>query len=530
MRRPLRLLLTAVSLAAPVALPAARAQTLTDVTVPRFIEGINGTNANRVPYAYRVTLDGLTPSATYRYTNQVVIATDAATTSGAGNVIYATPGGFVRTSSPSLSSAGNYGEFTTDGGGSYTGWFVTEPTGNASRFAPGTEVFFRIALNNGAGGTAVVTRLTTTASATVASFGTTTTDGTAFYSDAEATPRNFVVLYDNVAGTGRPIAATFAEDDGSPNTTANSYAAFYATSVDGVAGAWGVLIPNTLPAGIRRIEQRTASGALAGAGTAGVATDADGVWPGADGIAGTADDVNTVNPSGGTATPLVLPSANAPLPVELSAFTAAADGQSAVLRWTTESETNNSGFAIETLRGNAWTELAFVAGRGTTSERMSYEQRIGGPRRRYAPVPPRPARPRRHRPHRGHRRGGHRDGRRARARRARQRDRRPGARHRRARTGYRRRRRVRRARAAHRPIRRHARRRIAAERRPFGPRLGRLCRPRRARRWNWRIRHRAHRRRPLNDGCAMMPGRGGFQTRPLHPPPLVPAPRLYTGL
>ncbi len=66
------------------------------------------------------------------------------------------------------------------------------------------------------------------------------------------------------------------------------------------------------------------------------------------------------------------------LPVELSAFTAAADGQSAVLRWTTESETNNSGFAIETLRGNAWTELAFVAGRGTTSERMSYEQRIDG--------------------------------------------------------------------------------------------------------------------------------------------------------
>ena len=70
------------------------------------------------------------------------------------------------------------------------------------------------------------------------------------------------------------------------------------------------------------------------------------------------------------------------LPVELLAFTAAADGGAAVLRWTTESETNNSGFAIETLRGSAaaaaWAELAFVAGRGTTSERAAYEQRIDG--------------------------------------------------------------------------------------------------------------------------------------------------------
>ncbi len=66
------------------------------------------------------------------------------------------------------------------------------------------------------------------------------------------------------------------------------------------------------------------------------------------------------------------------LPVELSSFTASADGQSAVLRWTTESETNNAGFSVESLRGGVWTEAAFVAGRGTTSERASYERRIEG--------------------------------------------------------------------------------------------------------------------------------------------------------
>ncbi len=66
------------------------------------------------------------------------------------------------------------------------------------------------------------------------------------------------------------------------------------------------------------------------------------------------------------------------LPVELSAFTAAADGHAAVLRWTTESETNNTGFSVETRRGTAWAEVAFAAGRGTTSERTPYEQRIDG--------------------------------------------------------------------------------------------------------------------------------------------------------
>ena len=66
------------------------------------------------------------------------------------------------------------------------------------------------------------------------------------------------------------------------------------------------------------------------------------------------------------------------LPVELSAFTATADGQSAVLRWTTESETNNAGFSIESLRAGTWSEVGFAAGRGTTSERASYERRIDG--------------------------------------------------------------------------------------------------------------------------------------------------------
>ena len=70
------------------------------------------------------------------------------------------------------------------------------------------------------------------------------------------------------------------------------------------------------------------------------------------------------------------PSAN--LPVELVSLTASADGSSAVVRWTTASETNNASFAIEALRGAAWSEVASATGRGTTSERADYEVRIEG--------------------------------------------------------------------------------------------------------------------------------------------------------
>ena len=273
--------------------------TLTEVIVPQFIQGINGTNATRIPYAYRVTINNLTPNATYRYFNQVVIPSDGTTGNGAGNVIFATPAGFTSTSSPGLSTAGTYAEFTANSGGSYTGWFITEPTGNATRFIPGTQVQLRIMLNNGAGGTTVANRVTTTSTATVINFATTAgpNNGSGVYGLSSATARNFVVLYDNVAGTGRPLTATFAESDGS---AASNFAPFYTTNVQGVAGAWGAIIPNNNANGLRRIEQRSISdGSLVGC----IGLDTDGVWP---------SGANTVNPTAGT-TALVISNTDAAL-------------------------------------------------------------------------------------------------------------------------------------------------------------------------------------------------------------------------
>ncbi len=64
------------------------------------------------------------------------------------------------------------------------------------------------------------------------------------------------------------------------------------------------------------------------------------------------------------------------LPVELTTFTALADGADVLLQWSTASESGNAGFAVERhdplSPGAAWREIAFVPGAGTTTEAQRY--------------------------------------------------------------------------------------------------------------------------------------------------------------
>ncbi len=259
---------------------------LAETHLPLYMQGNSATNNTRVPYACRLTLSGLQPSSTYRYTNQAVEAADAATVNGAGNPIFPAAGGYTRTTSASLSTLGSYAELTTDAVGQAAIWCALEPTGNA-RFTPGNSVYMRLAINNGSGGTFTALRLTTASTISVINFGAGATNGTALRGNSSAVAKNFVLLYDNTAGTGRPISGTFVESDGFANNAGNSYAAYYSSSVDGTAGAYGTIIPNTLPNGILRVEQRSLSQGLI---VSCAATDSDGVWP---------SGANTVNPSSG---------------------------------------------------------------------------------------------------------------------------------------------------------------------------------------------------------------------------------------
>ncbi|MEP7168613.1 MAG: hypothetical protein ABI855_04530, partial [Bacteroidota bacterium] len=238
--------------------------TLTEDILPQYIQGISGTNNSRIPFAYRVTISGLNANATYKYLNQVdtLISTSV---SGAGNIIFRDPSFFYRTTAPSLAGPPltSYGEFLTDGSGTYSGWFITEPTGNA-RFTPGKNLYMRITLNDGNGGSSAAIRLNTTNTVHVINFGATANDGTGLRGNSSASPRNLVFLYDNISGTGRPVAGTYVELDGSDNI-AIPYIQFYSDDVNDVNGAYGVILPNNLANGIRRIEQRDlTTGAIAG--------------------------------------------------------------------------------------------------------------------------------------------------------------------------------------------------------------------------------------------------------------------------
>jgi hypothetical protein len=97
-------------------------------------------------------------------------------------------------------------------------------------------------------------------------------------------------------------------------------------------------------------------------------------------------DVPGVPDTGDGSAPIVdmgaYESISLPLPVELVAFTAAADGPVVTLSWTTASEQNNAGFEVQHRAGlveaspsEGWTTLDVVAGHGTTTARRRYSYR-----------------------------------------------------------------------------------------------------------------------------------------------------------
>lgn len=302
-----------LSLALVAAATSASAQNLiqanfTGVIVPQYIAS---NTSNRLPYAFRATISGLpalAPNTTYRYFTQAAINTDlGGTNSGAGNPLFIPDNGdpYTYSTGASLTSAGNYGTFTTDASGNYTGWFGFVHTGN-SRFTAGNTIYPTVTIgDNTTGG--LLYRRALNLGITVLQFSTSGSNaGTGIWGASYTPACRFVALYDNVAGTGRPLALTPTQSFG---VTIPSLVLFYANNVEGINGRWGAIIPNNLSNGVRRIERRGLDGSIEDV-SAHVNTDADGVWP---------SGANTVNPAGGT-TPIALTITDAPLPVSVSAF------------------------------------------------------------------------------------------------------------------------------------------------------------------------------------------------------------------
>jgi|GEM_PF-5921303 len=237
---------------------------LVDIFIPQFMQGEydgNGQDPDRLPFAYRVRLDGLKPSSTYRYGNRVV---DAATLlpddPGQGNMLLARTSGdpFVRcTQSPSFLAADlnlRHGTFTTDAQGSYEGWFFSEPADHVI-FTPGQLVRLRILLNDGNGGESQVIALTSSSTVQTIQAGNGGSQATPVIGEALSAARNIVFLYSDEAGSTRPLAGTPVEVTGA--ATDATYADYYHEAVAQTSRLWSTLVPNASFGSIRRIEERS---------------------------------------------------------------------------------------------------------------------------------------------------------------------------------------------------------------------------------------------------------------------------------
>lgn len=65
-------------------------------------------------------------------------------------------------------------------------------------------------------------------------------------------------------------------------------------------------------------------------------------------------------------------SSDAPLPVELTSFTAKASGTTVTLNWETKTEVDNNGFEIERNANGNWSKIGFVEGHGTANSPKYY--------------------------------------------------------------------------------------------------------------------------------------------------------------
>lgn len=284
------------------------AQSITEILMPQYMQGSGSFNAaddRRVPYVCRLKLNGLLPNKTYRYYTRMVLPNASGTSGEGAYILVKANGDFVRVTSTSLATPGRYDEFTTDATGSHTGWFITEAS-STTTFKPGTELKVRVTLNNGNGGIGPVQALTTSSTVKIRAFDNVAAGGSSIRSTpvTGATAKNFVFLWDNQAGTGRPVTGSFIESDGTAGTVANGYAPFYANDVNGVDKSWGTIIPNDLANGIQRIGQYS----LSDASEVGYKLSSDGYWPSAAGTR-----VSTANPTNGLTTTIVLDGAVARL-------------------------------------------------------------------------------------------------------------------------------------------------------------------------------------------------------------------------
>ncbi len=232
--------------------------TMQEDLLPRYMTHGAGSPTVRVPFAYRLTLNGLNSAATYRLINMMDSAGGSA--NGACNAFEVPPTnltGWTYSSSPDTNTVGKYITFT--GVSSLSNWFITEPTANRRLIGPLANQAARAAFVKITMSSQQVWSTSSVKSLGInTTYNSTDTAGSFLYGilpDASM-DKNFVFVYDNAEGTGRPIGGSFVESTGLSGLPA-SYLLKYKDSVRAFSGRFGVVIPNYNANGVKRIEIRS---------------------------------------------------------------------------------------------------------------------------------------------------------------------------------------------------------------------------------------------------------------------------------
>jgi len=275
----------------------------TDVVPQYIVSALSGGTCNTVTGAFalpafaRVTFTNLTPNTTYRVNTG--LATDQVLTSTGGgfNIHYnANDNTYFYAAGKSLTTAGEYSQFSTLPGETSKSIWVNLVTSTNVAFREGNTIFWRVALGDNNGN--LISRYQLANTSTVIRTGTAANQATGIVDNAsQLTAKNYVLLYDNTSGAGRPISVALVQAQGTTITTQTE--SWYG-SRQNVAGSWATLIPNSLLTGVRRIEERDArTNAIVYA-----TTSNDGIWNGVQ--TNPSDVVAYPRGPGGFASPIIL--------------------------------------------------------------------------------------------------------------------------------------------------------------------------------------------------------------------------------
>ena len=256
-------------------------QTVTELVIPKYFgsKTAASTNNARTAFALCVKIDGLTPNSVYDLKPGIGLVSEAGTVYGAGNYW----NGTTFTGTTNLTAY-----FTTDASGSSGPiWIFIQPTGNASRFDAGQQHNVRLGWVATGGtmpssplfvGAKVLTALDIAVTARTPA----TTDDGCFVIGSSLAPSNgkYMLMFDNVAGTGdplfaymiRPMLPTQATNSELPTAINDAYM----QAGGSIAGDYPAVIPigANNANGVRRVESRNPDNSVFAFNTS-----ANGTWP-----------------------------------------------------------------------------------------------------------------------------------------------------------------------------------------------------------------------------------------------------------